>query len=209
MRADWAFSRVPAGPREASSRGVPCSARAGAVPVALCKWRRCRTGAKKEMCPKIAALLPCAARQPRAAPRAGHRHQVDLYGITGMPWPFRGGKTLGLSGGCCAHVAGDGSGSRSRRGRACGARLGMVSAASAMVGRAWRGYVSGTARNPHRSIPYPPPCPAPLGNGIRLGQRIGEIPASSRSSMHTITQRGACVTALTVSWRSPMRPIDG
>ena len=165
MRADWAFSRVPAGPREASSRGVPCSARAGAVPVALCKWRRCRTGAKKEMCPKIAALLPCAGRQPRPAPRAGHRHQVDLYGITGMPWPFRGGKTLGLSGGCCAHVAGDGSGSRSRRGRACGARLGMVSAASAMVGRAAR-MARVRARHcpqPSSQHPFPPPLPSATG----------------------------------------------
>ena len=180
---------------------VPCSA--WVVPVTQCQWRlRSQKNKDEKNCPKISAVFKCITMwhvrdtsqelchcQGSEAPRVGHRHQVDLYGITGMPWPFRGGKTLGLSGGCCAHVAGDGSGSRSRRGRACGARLGMVSAASAMVGRAWRGYVSGTARNPHRSIPYPPPCPAPLGNGIRLGQRISEIPLINA---YYYTERRVC-----------------
>ena len=55
-------------------------------------------------------------------------------------------------------------------------------AASAMVGRAWRGYVPGTARNPASLTP------SPAQRHWAIGSDSASALARSRSSMHTITE---------------------
>ena len=78
------------------SRGVHCSA--WAVPVTQCEWRR-RCPPPKKGAPRSlqyyhvrdASQEPCHCHGSET-PRAGHRHQVDRYCITGTPLghAFRG-----------------------------------------------------------------------------------------------------------------------
>ena len=73
------------------SRGVPCSV--WAVPITQCWWRRRCQKKKKKGAPRSlqdyyvrdASQEPCHCHSSEA-PRMGHRHQVDRYGITGPGW---------------------------------------------------------------------------------------------------------------------------
>ena len=96
VRADEAFSRVPAGPREAAQSYGPLLGVGGtdySVRVEAPVPPPQKKGVPRSLQyyqVRDASQEPCHCHGSEA-PRVGHRHQVDRYGITGTPWAKRSG----------------------------------------------------------------------------------------------------------------------